>query len=139
MRYLLQAEIELNQKEFQAAIASATKAVGYFHSPFAVETLARCYEAAGEKDEAAKQYTALLQRANERGESFDAPAFHRVVIAHYRLGVLSEQLGREEDARVQFQKFLAYWSHPDPSLPMYADAQRRLRALSATATPTPAT
>jgi tetratricopeptide (TPR) repeat protein len=139
MRYLLQAEIELNQKEFQSAIASATKAVGYFRSPFAIESLARCHEAAGAKDEAAKQYEQLLQRANERSESFDAPAFHRVVNAHYRLGVLYKELGRDDDARLHLQKFLAYWAHPDPSLPAYTDAQRRLRTLSGSATPAPAT
>lgn len=139
MRFLLQAEIELNQKEFQSAVASGEKAVAYFRSPFAIDTLARCYEAAGEKEKATRQYEEVLQRGNDRSESFDAPAFRRVVYAHYRLGVLCEQLGRDDDARTHLQKFLAYWSHPDRSLPEYDDAQRRLRVLSSGMTPTPAT
>jgi serine/threonine protein kinase/tetratricopeptide (TPR) repeat protein len=137
MKYLLEAEIALSQHKFSAAIDSAVKANAYYPSSFAVETLARCYDSAGRRDEAVKEYQTVLRRGNERTDSFDAPAFSRVVYAHYRLGVLFQELGRKDDARAELSRFLFYWSRPDPDLEAAKDAHRRLQVLEKSV-PTPA-
>ncbi len=134
VRSLLLAEINLSQKKFAAAVGAAKEAVAYQNSPLAVETLARCLDAYEKNEDAAKQYELLLVRRNERigdnrSDNLDAPGFHAVVEAYYRLGVIYQKLGRTADARAQLQKFLSYASTPDPNLEIIEDAQRRLRAL----------
>jgi len=143
LRYLMSAEIALAERKPSEAVDAAQKAVLYQNSAFAVETLARCYAAAQMPEKAAQEYEIVLTRANERlddqrTESFDAPAFRRVVEIHYRLGVLYQKLGRVTDSRNHVQKFLGYWSNADAELGMYKDAQRLLRGLPATGTPTAA-
>ncbi|MFZ3210348.1 MAG: protein kinase [Terriglobales bacterium] len=137
LRYLLAAEIALAEHKPTEALVVAQKAVAYYNSPLAVETLAGCYQSAGKDQEAAQQYELVLARSNERIESFDAPAFHNVVEDEYQLGVLDQKLGQAESARTHLQRFLGYWSQADPGLPMYQNAQRLLRALP-TGTPTAA-
>jgi tetratricopeptide (TPR) repeat protein/predicted Ser/Thr protein kinase len=138
-QYLLAAEIALAQRKFAESVDAAQKAVFYQNSSFAAETLARCYAAAGDYQQAAQQYETVLTRASERSSAaFDNPAFRRVVLAHYQLGVLYQKLGRLNDSRSHLEKFLGYWSHPDADLDLYKDAQRRLRTLPAGGTPTAA-
>jgi tetratricopeptide (TPR) repeat protein len=137
LRYLLAAEVALAEHKPVDALAAAQKAVTYQNSSLAVETLAHCYQSAGKDREAAQQYESVLARGNERVESFDAPAFHSVVDAEYQLAVLEHKLGRAESARTHLQQFLGYWSHADPDLRLYQDAQRLLRELP-TGTPTAA-
>ncbi len=139
---LVVAEIALAQKRFPEAVQAAESAVTYQKSVFAIETLARCYAMAGMQEKAAQEYQIVVTRGNElmddaRAESFDEPAFHRAVDAHYSLGVLYQKLGRSDDARTELQKFLGYWSHAD-ALARYQDAQRLLRSLPAGSVPTPA-
>jgi len=143
LRNLLNAEIALAQRKFSEAVQAAQGAVTYQKSVFAIETLARCYDMAGMHEQAVNQYQVLISRGNEfmddaRSEIFDEPAFHRAVMAHYRLGVLYQKLGRSDDARAELQKFLGYWSNPDADLAIHQDAQRLLRALPAGGVPTPA-
>jgi serine/threonine protein kinase/Flp pilus assembly protein TadD len=129
MRLLLQAEVALSQHNFSAAIDLASKANVYYPSSFAAETLARCYDDADNKEEAIKQYQIVLDRGNERTDSFDAPAFNRIVYARYRLGVLLQEHGRPDAARDQLLRFRSYWSHPDADLKIAKDVQRRLLQL----------
>jgi tetratricopeptide (TPR) repeat protein len=137
--YLLTAEIALAQNNFAESVDAAQKAVAYQNSAFAVETLARCYAAAGDYRQAAQQYETVLSRANERSSNaFDSPAFHHVVQADYQLGVLYQKLGQPNDSRSHLKSFLGYWLHPDADLDMYRDAQRRLRSLPPAGTPTAA-
>ncbi|MGH9511582.1 MAG: protein kinase domain-containing protein [Terriglobales bacterium] len=136
LRDLINAEIALSEHKFQDAVDAAQKAISYQNSAFAVETLARCYDMAGMYEQAAAQYQILINRANElmddaRSESFDEPAFHRAVEAHYHLAVLYQKLGRSTDARTELQRFLGFWSHADADIPMYRDAQRLLSSLPA--------
>jgi tetratricopeptide (TPR) repeat protein len=143
LRNLLNAEIALAQRKFNEAVEAAQRAVTYQNSVFAIETLARCYDMAGMHEQAVKQYEILISRGNEfmddaRAEIFDEPAFHRAVIAHYRLAVLYQKLGRSDEARAELQKFLGYWSNADADLPIYQDAQRLLKSLPAGSVPTPA-
>jgi serine/threonine protein kinase/tetratricopeptide (TPR) repeat protein len=144
LRYLTNAEIALAQRRPADAVQAAEGALNYQKSVLAIETLARCYAAAGKHEQAAEKYQVLLTRANEllddtRMEGFDEPAFRRAVDAHYRLGVLYQKLGRWGDSRTELQKFLNYWSHADAELEIYKDAQRLLKSLPPSGVPTPAT
>ena len=143
LRSLTSAEIALAQRRVADAVEAAQRAVASQKSVYAIETLARCYAAAGMHQQAAEQYQVVLTRANEfmdatRTEPFDEPAFHRAVDAHYRLGALYQKLGRWSDSRTELQKFLGYWSHADADLAIYQDAQRLLRNLPAGNVPTAA-
>ena len=143
LQHLMSAEIALAKQKPADAVDAAQKAVTYQKSPFAVETLARCYAAADMNEQAAQEYEALIAVANQltddsHVEDFDEPAFRRAVEAHYRLAVLYQKLGRSTDARAHLQKFLSAWSHADADSPIYKDAQRLMRSLSVTGVPTPA-
>lgn len=143
MRYRLRAEILLAQKKFDDAVKAAQSALQFRNSAFAIETLARCYAAAGKPDLAAQQYEAMLPRAPEllntsRLSDFDAPVFRRAVEAHYQLGLLYQKLGQPDKARLHLQKFLDYWSHADGTISLDKEAQRLLRELGSNGTPTPA-
>lgn len=48
---------------------------------------------------------------------------------HYHLGVAYHELGRDEEAIQQLEKFLSTWENADPRLDGPADARRRLVAL----------
>ena len=88
------------------------------------------YEATGKDEDAIREYEQVLARGNERSHSYDTPAFHKIVDAHYRLGTLFESAGQSERARSYLQQFLKYWSQPDSNLEIYRDAERRLRTLT---------
>ena len=129
-QYLLAAELALARGSLRSALQSAQEAVRYENSSFALETLARCYEATGKDEDAIREYEQVLARGNERSHSYDTPAFHKIVDAHYRLGTLFESAGQSERARSYLQQFLKYWSQPDSNLEIYRDAERRLRSLT---------
>jgi eukaryotic-like serine/threonine-protein kinase len=131
LSYLLSAEMALAEGRAKEAVDAARKAVDYENSPVAVETLARALDAAGDTQESATEYEKLLTRAAQRSESFDAPAFHKVVEAHYRLGVIYQKLEKTDRARAELGKFLAYWKSADPDLEIYKDATERFSRLSA--------
>jgi tetratricopeptide (TPR) repeat protein len=143
LRHLLAAEIALAQRNFANAVEMAQKAANYQNTVFAVETLARCYAAAGMYEQAVQEYELLVTRSSEllddtSNETFDQPAFRRAVEAHYRLAELYQKLGRTEQARTHLQTLMKYWAHADSKFLMYQDAQRLLRSLSAGTVPTPA-
>ena len=142
--FLLQSEVAMARAKQMEAVDAAHKAVEYENSALAVETLARAYDAAGRYSESAAEYENVLKRANQRCEDEDSPAFHKVVEAHYRLGVVYQRMGKSDSSKQEFQKFLSYWNDPDPDLEIYKDAVERMRALRARAgpssgIPTPAT
>lgn len=142
--FLLQAEVAIARAKPKEAVDAARNAIEYENSPLAVETLARAYDAAGHYQESAAEYENVLKRANQRCESDDSPAFHKVVEAHYRLGVVYQKMGKSDSSKQELQKFLSYWTDPDPNLAIYKDAVDRIRALRARALPssgmpTPAT
>ncbi len=147
--FLLQAEVAIAGGKPMEAVDAARKAIDYENSPLAVETLARAYEAAGQYQESAAEYEKVLARASLRSASpapliYDSPAFHKVVEVHYRLGVVYQKLGKSDNSKKELEKFLSYWTDPDPDLETYRDAVARLRTLGARAAPsrgmpTPAT
>ncbi len=140
---MIRAEIALADGKTGEALDAARKAAEYENSPMAVETLARALEAKGEFQESAEELEKVLMRENQRSESYDGPAFHKVVELHYLLGVVYAKLGRAADSKKELEKFLSYWTNGDPDLEIYKDAVTRLRTLGArvaplTGIPTPA-
>ncbi|HKT68467.1 MAG TPA: protein kinase [Terriglobales bacterium] len=137
---LLRAEILLAHGRAAAAVQAAELATSFYDAPESIEVLARAYRRAGRYDDTARELERLLARSHERMYlSYDAPAFHKVIEAHYWLGRTYQQLGRVEAARAQFREFVNSWSQADRGLPLYQDAQRRLRTASRAmaGTPTP--
>jgi tetratricopeptide (TPR) repeat protein len=73
----------------------------------------------GRPDEAAKVHEELLRIHGGHA------------LSHYELGKIYQELGRPEDARQEFSKFLEMWSQADEGLPQLEDARARLAALDA--------
>ncbi len=111
------------------AVAAAASGAALERTALAVDELALAHDAAGQSDEAVKHYQEVVQRAHERADIDDDPAFHRVVEIHYRLGVLLAT-SDPDDARRHLETFLKYWSGADAGLAMKSDAQARLRKLT---------
>ena len=131
---MLQSEIALAQNRPADAIRAAILAVQHLNSPLAIETLARSYEIAGHREDAAQQYELLLARSNERQlDSADSPALHAVATARYRLGVLYQSLDRNDLALKEFSLFLNYAGEGKHTGPLYEDARKRLAQVSSKA------
>ena len=55
---------------------------------------------------------------------------------HYRLGVLYEDTGVRDKARVHLEQFVESFTDPQPNSTVYNDAKARLRRLSSVRSPT---
>ncbi len=129
---MLRSEIAAAEGHFAASVESAKLGVQHFNSPMAIETLARAFELAGDRENAAQQYEIMLARSNERlFDGIDSPALSAVVGTHYRLGILYQALGKNELARAQFNSFLNYADGTEHAGPSYEDARKRINQLSA--------
>lgn len=96
-----------------------------------LETKARVYEADRRFADAVDAYKQLLARRSERTiNDGDQPAFHRVVAAYYRLGVLYDALGDIPAAKASLERYLGFCSEPDPNVPFLKDARARLNRLA---------
>jgi tetratricopeptide (TPR) repeat protein/tRNA A-37 threonylcarbamoyl transferase component Bud32 len=140
---MIRAEIALADGKAGEALDAARKGAAFENSPLAEETLARALEANGEFQESGEEFEKVLARENQRSESYDGPAFHKVVELHYRLGVVFAKLGRDAESKKELEKFMNYWTSADPELEIYKDAVARLRTLGvrvepSTGMPTPA-
>jgi len=127
--HLLKADLAAARGRSKQAVAEAKLAVTYENSTFAVESLAHAYRAAGMHTEAAHEFENVLHRGNERRESYDGPAFYKVVEDHYWLAASYQAMGQDDLAQSHLETFLTYWSQADPELGIYRDAKRRLELL----------
>jgi serine/threonine protein kinase/tetratricopeptide (TPR) repeat protein len=81
------------------------------------EAMVRAYRMAGRSDDALCELQDLLRMC--RGH---APGY-------YELGQIYEEMGRSEDAKEAYAKFLEMWWRADEGLPQLIDARERLSAL----------
>lgn len=133
--YMLQSEIAVAHHRPEDAIRAAVLAVQNRRSPLAIETLAKAYEAAGKREEAAQQYELLLARSNERQfDSADSPALYAVANARYHLGILYQLLDRDDLATQEFKMLLAHAAESQHTGVMYADARERLDQIESKST-----
>jgi tetratricopeptide (TPR) repeat protein len=119
---MLQSEIAIAQNRPPDAIRSAILAIQHLNSPLAIETLAKAYEVAGRREDAAQQY-----------DSADSPALHAVATARYHLGVLYQSLDHNDLALKEFSLLLNYAGEAKHTGPLYEDARKRLAQVSSKA------
>jgi eukaryotic-like serine/threonine-protein kinase len=74
-------------------IAFAQSAVRFENSTFAVDYLAGAFAASGMPREAISEFEKVLARSNERMETYDGPAFHRLREIHQELSGLYRKTG----------------------------------------------
>lgn len=122
---LMRAQLGSSMHDWKTAVSSAELAVRFENSTLALEALAHTYRDADKLKDAISAFEQVLLRQNERFDSYDHPALHKVVEDEYWLGVLYEETGQEDKGKEYLGKFLAAWAHPDTELPMYQDAERR--------------
>jgi tetratricopeptide (TPR) repeat protein len=133
---LLEAEIALAQNSLDESVVlakkiklgnlpeSRTQPLANYNIPFLKDVLARAYWKKGDLDKAAAEYTKLM--------TIDPGNQVRYLIHplyHYRLGLVLEEKGDREGARLQYDKFLECWKDADASHPELADARKRLAGL----------
>lgn len=120
---LLRGEIALVEGDYPAAVAALERAAQLDRpvSGLVMEALARAYYANGQRDRAVAAFEETLRLQHlgwEPQESW--------VLAHYRLGLVLEEMGRHERARHQFERFLELWGDGDPGLEGVDDARSHL-------------
>ena len=130
LKALIRAEIALADSNVAVAVAEGTQAVQLEPSTVAHETLARAYLAAGRNADAAASFQQVVNRPQERCESYDAPACYRAVEATYWLGRLKDDAGDKAGATPLLQRFVTTWAGA-AGQPMFDDATRRLRGARA--------
>jgi tetratricopeptide (TPR) repeat protein/predicted Ser/Thr protein kinase len=81
------------------------------------EICSRAHEAAGDLEMAAEVHKALLR------------IYGGHALSHYELGRLYEEMGRPDEARGHYEKFLEMWRNADEGLPQPECARARLAAL----------
>jgi len=81
------------------------------------EMRAAAYRLAGRLEEAAAVHKELLH------------AYGGHALSHYHLGLIYEEMGRPQDAKQEFTRFLEMWAEADEGLPQLEDAKQRLGAL----------
>lgn len=85
--------LALLQKRNTAALDYAVMAVQFEKSTFALDVLARTHVARGMYKEGISEFEQVLSRADERMETYDAPAFHRLKEIHRQLSELYLSIG----------------------------------------------
>jgi tetratricopeptide (TPR) repeat protein len=83
------------------------------------ESLARAQHMAGRSKQAVETLRELLR------------IYGSHVVARYQLGLVYEDMGRDADARAEYDAFLKAWARADDGLPQIADARARLSSLDA--------
>jgi serine/threonine protein kinase/tetratricopeptide (TPR) repeat protein len=118
--------LELNRDRPDAAAAHLEKVVGLNLDNFAVRyRLAESYLAGGRVDDATTLLETLLKRFDE--SRLNSPTL--AVRGYYLLGTAYQRAARNEEAIIQFQKFLEIWKDADPELSEVPDARNRLEIL----------
>ena len=130
----LRGEILSAKGRHEDAVRSFKDAIASTETFQAHESLARTYEKIG-APAAAEEYEWLVRnRGRAVVECFQdncqVSSLIDWALAHYRLGRLYEQRGRQENAAGCYRRFLDHW--PDAKdLPLWEDAEQRLAVLEA--------
>ena len=91
---------------------------------YLLDMLGDAYQLGGRLDKAAEAFAHIRELQNGR---WDWSAVYSR--SFYKLGKVYEQMGKKEEARKEFSKFLDLWKDADPGLPEVADARKRLAGL----------
>jgi serine/threonine protein kinase/Flp pilus assembly protein TadD len=91
---------------------------------YLLDLLGDAYQLNGQADEAVRAYTRIRELVFGR---WDWGAVYSR--SFYKLGKLYEHMGKKDEAREEYRKFLDLWKDADPGLPEVEDAKKRLAAL----------
>ncbi len=122
---LVRGEIALAEGNTSEAVASLKLAdkLRKAKTGYIKEALGRAYYADGQYEQAEalfKETIGLMQLGDASQEPW--------VLAHYRLALLLEEMGKTEESRIYLEKFLDLWGSGDEGLIGVADARRRLNS-----------
>ena len=120
---LLRGEIALAQGNLSKAVASLELA-DQLHLPgfgLIKEALGRAYHASGRLEQAEASFMEAIRLMRLGSESQEP-----WILAHYRLGMVLEEMGETRKSRIYLEKFLELWGSGDKGLVGVADARRRL-------------
>ena len=92
---------------------------------YLLDVLGDAYQLGNRLDKSAETYARIRELQN--GRYWWHAVYSR---SFYKLGKVYEQIGKKDEARKEYTKFLDLWKDADPGLPEVEDARRRLAALS---------
>jgi tetratricopeptide (TPR) repeat protein len=100
--------------------------IGIHFSNYAltIDALARAYYEAGNLERATEEFELITTLTWGRKSSGDIYAR-----SFYMLGKIYEKMGKQSEAKRNYQRFLDLWKDTDPGLPEVDDAKARLAAL----------
>ena len=129
--------IELARENFPQAIENFNQAISllphqYDRHPWIVandramflDSLSLAYSRSGNEDEASEEYGKIHTLTLARLDYGDIYAK-----SFYRLAQIFEQIGWDELAKQNYQRFLFLWQNADPGIPELEDARQRLTTL----------
>ena len=125
--YHLDGEILLARGRAEDALINFSLAIQSYDHPLYRETLARAYAASGRHEEAEKEFVRLIELNDAR---LDIPI--HFVKAHYQLGKLYQQMGRDPDAKAMYEQFLGFWGEADTPVAEVDGAREALAGLGGT-------
>jgi len=120
---LLRGELALAKGDPSNAIVSLELSDQLYHGQAnIIEALGRAFHANGQYEQSEAFFLETI-RLFQIGYECQEPW----VLAHYRLGVVYEEMGETEKSRTYFKKFLELWGAGDEGLVGVEDARQRLQ------------
>jgi tetratricopeptide (TPR) repeat protein len=135
-RDLLDAEILLEEGDFEGAVAISKKAkplkipdvvlmnMARYNLPVITDVFARAYQANNELDKAIDEYKRLV--AIGRGSRSRRLVYPKY---YYCLAKLFERQADYDEAKKYYEKFISLWKDADPGIAEVEDAKKRLAGL----------
>jgi eukaryotic-like serine/threonine-protein kinase len=111
-------EIELAERHPARALPLFESAHLRLNRPDSLDSLAAGYLAAGRLDEAAARYEELLKDLRPGNEAQEL-----WLAAHVSLARIRERQNRPADARVLYERLIAFWKDAEPDLPLLKEAR----------------
>ncbi len=123
----LQARIELETKNYSAAMDHIRRMISLSPVLGDSDLLAEALDRAGDKRQALEEYRKLIASPWVKINNVGI-----YVICFYKLGRISEDMGLKDEAIRYYEKFLDIWKNADPEAPFVQDAKKSLAGLKGT-------
>lgn len=119
---LLRGEIALAEGNFSEAVISLELADQLYKTYGIIkEALGRAYHASGQLEQSVASFLEVI-RLTQLGYESQEPW----ILAHYRLGLVLEEMGETDKSSFYLERFLELWGSGDEDLAGVADARKRL-------------
>jgi len=133
LHHHLRGMIELERENYPGAIDYFKKAIPLLpytrdgrreFRPLFINSLAEAYYKSGNLTKALEEYKKITSLTFPR--IWDGDIYAK---SFYMMGKIYESMGKKDEAREAYGRFLELWKDADPGIPEFIDAKKRLEAL----------